>query len=577
MNKDQQLAEILNKYAEMVRNGEITSFAPLLHLLRFENKPLTLKKHFQLEPLFGMHMPKRQCVMCCRQIGKSVSLAAQTLLTSSLIPYYHSLVIQPLFSQIRNFSNQIFRPLMVNSYIAENILDESLENNMLIRTFKNGSRVHFSYSSDKDASRVRGISGISRCAFDETQHLFEEVIPIVGETMSAVEDFGIYQFSGTPLTTDNLLNRLYEQGSMGEIVIPCDHCHYSNVAGIKQDLLKMIGKTTCICAKCGKPLDPRKGFLEFEHPERRNSFMSWHVSAITHPLHCTNKDKWSELLYKYETYSKSTFLNEVLGVPCDENVKLLSVQELKKASHNRPNTIEAAKKVLQEFATILCGVDWGGGGVEGQSTTTIAVMGQRPGQKKLEVIYCERLPPGMGHLEEVARIMNVAKAFGAKILAHDATGAGALRESILMNQGASSFLTIVPFTYVFAPRQELIKFHPATGSSRPYYTLDKSRSLYITVCAIKACQILLPEYNSAAKELDDFLALAEEIRELPNSSQLHLIVRGSSHPDDMAHAVSLGAHAFWYINRCLPSLGSLEKWNVSKENMDLIAPENPKW
>lgn len=577
MNKDQQLAEILNKYAEMVRNGEITSFAPLLHLLRFENKPLTLKKHFQLEPLFGMRMPKRQCVMCCRQIGKSVSLAAQTLLTSSLIPYYHSLVIQPLFSQIRNFSNQIFRPLMVNSYIAENILDESLENNMLIRTFKNGSRVHFSYSSDKDASRVRGISGISRCAFDETQHLFEEVIPIVGETMSAVEDFGIYQFSGTPLTTDNLLNRLYEQGSMGEIVIPCDHCHYSNVAGIKQDLLKMIGKTTCICAKCGKPLDPRKGFLEFEHPERRNSFMSWHVSAITHPLHCTNKDKWSELLYKYETYSKSTFLNEVLGVPCDENVKLLSVQELKKASHNRPNTIEAAKKVLQEFATILCGVDWGGGGVEGQSTTTIAVMGQRPGQKKLEVIYCERLPPGMGHLEEVARIMNVAKAFGAKILAHDATGAGALRESILMNQGASSFLTIVPFTYVFAPRQELVKFHPATGSSRPYYTLDKSRSLYITVCAIKACQILLPEYNSAAKELDDFLALAEEIRELPNSSQLHLIVRGSSHPDDMAHAVSLGAHAFWYINRCLPSLGSLEKWNVSQENMELIAPENPKW
>ena len=127
MNTDQELAKIINTYAEMVKNGEVTSFAPLLHLLRFENKPLTLKKHFQLEPLFSMQIPKRQCVMCCRQIGKSVSLAAQTLLTSALIPYYHSLVIQPLFSQIRNFSNQIFRPLMVNAYIADNILHITAE------------------------------------------------------------------------------------------------------------------------------------------------------------------------------------------------------------------------------------------------------------------------------------------------------------------------------------------------------------------------------------------------------------------------------------------------------------------
>ena len=579
MTNEEELSRILKFYAQAIQEGKVNSFAPLLNLLKFENKPLTLKKHFQLEPIFRMKMPARMCFMTSRQVGKSLSLASQTLLNSCLIPYFHTLVIQPLFSQIRNFSNQLFRPLMMNSYILNEIYSTELENNMLLRSFKNGSRIHFSYSSDKDASRTRGLSGLSKVCYDETQDIFEEIIPIVTEVMSASENYGISQFTGTPLTTDNLLNQLFERGSMAEIVIPCDGCHKHNVASVAQDLLKMIGKTTCVCAKCGKPLDPRKGYFEHAIPERMSTFLSYHICAVTHPLHCTKEKKWAELIYKYETYSKTAFLNEVLGTPCDENVKLLTVGELIAAANSSNNDKNEIKRRLGEYSTIVCGVDWGGGGQLQESTTAIAILGKKATSKTLEVLYLERLKFGISPMEEVEMVIRTASFFGAKVLAHDGTGAGALRENMLMNMGAGALMTIVPFTYVFAPRQEMIKYHPAQAGIRPYYTLDKSRSLYMTICAIKARQVTVPKYECAKDCLDDLFALAEEVKELPNSSELHRIVRGGSHPDDIAHAISFACNVYWHISQSLPDLGSINSsWHTpSEEDLKLIAPDHPSY
>ena len=546
---------ILEYYTRGISSGRITSLASMLPLLTYEGKPLDLKTHFQLEPLFRIRVPRRTAYKTARQVGKSMSVTCNLILSSCMIPNFHNLLVQPQYSQMKQISTVMFKPLVAQSFIHSLIKDSGCPDSERLRAFKNGSRVHFGYCGT-GAGRLRGLSNISRLVCDETQDMDPDEMNIVAETMSASE-YGIYQYTGTPKTTDNYLSVLYDNSSQGVIAIPCDGCSKENIANLEHDLERMIGKKTCICAKCGKPLDPRLGKFIFARPELRDTFDGFHISQITHPLHCRNEVKWAELLYKIETYPPWQVKNEIFGEACDESIKMITVGDLKQASHGRPNTIESARSNMKRFSTIVTGVDWGGGGLDMTSFTTIAILGHSARNNELEVLYMERIPYGKSPTEETERVTALAALFGSDIIAHDASGAGRLREELLMQAGLASRLPVIPFVYVWAPRQDVIKFHESSPGQRSYYSLDKTRSLTMTTAAIKARKILLPEYESCPKLLTDFLALAEDIRDDRAGSQIRVVVRTGTNPDDMAHSVNLAANATWYVNRCLPSLGSL--------------------
>ena len=116
-------------------------------------------------------------------------------------------------------------------------------------------------------------------------------------------------------------------------------------------------------------------------------------------FHVTDREKWFEILRKQQTYTKAAFDNEVLGVPSDESVKMLTKEDLVKASHGRPNTLEAALEVRKRYSTTVIGVDWGGGGTTLQSFTTMAILGYMPTEKKVDVLYMERVPIGKSSME----------------------------------------------------------------------------------------------------------------------------------------------------------------------------------
>lgn len=565
------LEEVLIGYALLLEQGKINSLAPLMSLLTYEGKPMDLKTHFQLEPLYRFRVPRRTVCKTARQVGKSMAVVTNLILSSSLIPNFHNLLVEPQYTQMKHISTVMFKTLVGASLLLPLIKNGECPDSERLRAFINGSRVHFGYCGT-NSGRLRGLNSISRLVSDETQDMDPDEMNIVAETMAAAPpEYGIYQYTGTPKTTDNFLSVLFNRSSGGEIMIPCSSCGKENVASLDHDLQAMIGKTTCICAKCGRPLDPREGRFVFARPERRNVFDGFHISQITHPLHCCNPSKWQELLVKVDTYPTYQVKNEIFGEACDEALKLVTRADLEKASHGHSNNLKEALVRAREYSTVVLGVDWGGGGREMQSYTCIAALGHRSRENVLDVLYMERLPIGKLAAEEANRVLFLATSFQAGIIAHDATGAGRIREELLTQAGADARTMVIPFSYVWAPRQDMIAFHKAVPGFKAYYSLDKTRSLALTCAALQARQIRVPIYNTCPELLDDFISLGEDIRDDRIGNKIRVIVRTGENPDDTAHAVNLAAQGLWYINRCTPSLGELTRRFAAPMN-DLEAP-----
>lgn len=109
----------------------------------------------------------------------------------------------------------------------------------------------------EDATRIRG-PATDENLLDEVQDISYEAIPIIRETM-AMSRFKREVFSGTPLTTDNTINKLWTSSTMMEYAMRCDSCSHWNTLTEDNDPMKMIQKKGLCCAKCGNTLNSRNG------------------------------------------------------------------------------------------------------------------------------------------------------------------------------------------------------------------------------------------------------------------------------------------------------------------------------
>ena len=540
---------------------------------------MSTELHYQMAPFFTFEQPRSTVYMCSRQVGKSYSLSAQAALRSHFYKGFHTLIIEPRADQLSRFNATILRPILKHCLIREEMLDAVNMSKFYTKEFHSGSMIYLEYCF-MNPERVRGISNIAAVSVDECQDIEYDHLPVIMETMSANRYFGLQQFTGTPKTSDGTLGVLWEDSSKAEWCIPCSGCKKRNIPCIDQDLLKMIGKKTIICSKCGKPLDGRKGYYVHARPDISNTHAGYHFCQVTHPLHYGIKRKWQALLGKMEgpgAYSKAKFYNEVLGVPCDENVKLLASSDLLKASSKVKNTIEAACASRRSYAGYVMGVDWSGGGDLEESFTAISIVGFRNGTDILDCVYAERVPMGMSPEEEAAYIMGLFTRTQCVLLAHDYGGAGYVRESLMRQAGLPDH-QIIPYTYVSSSTKDVITYNPPTGSGvRFSYSMDKARSLAILCAMVRAGKISLPEYTDSTRVvLDDLLNLVELPRELPRGNIMYLIGRAPKKPDDFAHALNYAASAIWYTRQSYPDLSVVsDKFKLSDEQLAMAAPTDP--
>jgi len=546
-------------------SGQITNLTPFLPIfLNLHGKPYTLDGYEVMEPLFRIkHIPWRTIYKCGRQVGKSQSVAAQGVMQSILIPHFDTLYVLPIAEMTRRLSSNYVRPLIVESPLKDMITDGSCSQAVLQKSFVNGSNMFFSYAF-LNPDRIRGLA-VSKCCLDECQDLNWEFLPIIRECMSASK-WGYEQYTGTPKTFDNTLQVLWEDSSQAEWIIKCHACNFFNVPSQGHHIMKMIGPvknvlqygTGLICAKCGSPIRAEEGRWTHRYNDRRTEFAGYHVPQPIMRLHYSSEKKWSELIIKRNKVSPSIFFNEVLGESCDVGTKLITKTELQAAcSLDWDNDYDAARKInfASNYTQRILGIDWGGGGMEEISYTTLSVIGLHP-TGRLELIYGERLHMAVNDVEEVSRILELFRVFQCTFVAHDFCGSGSVHETLLIQAGLDAS-KILPLAYVFAPARNIIYFHkPEEGGSRHYYSLDKARSLAILCAIIKTGHLRFPKWESISLLLDDFLHLVEDKIERPGRGDVFRIIRQPKTSDDFAHSCNYAAWAHFRTSQKYPDIAS---------------------
>lgn len=561
-------------FAELARQNAFPSLAPLLPLvLNLNGKPYSIKDHFPFSPLFRTLTPKNQVWCTGRQVSKSTSLAAHGVVLANSVPFFKTLFVTPLYEQIRRFSNNYVRPFIDQSPIKAQWCGTSTENSVLQRSFKNNSMMLFSFAL-LDADRVRGVSA-DRVCIDEVQDMDPDHIPIIQETMS-YSRYATGSFTGTPKTLDNVIFGLYKRSSQAEWFIKCPHCSYWNITSRDHDLDAMIGPYNIhisekypgtVCAKCQKPVNPRYGRWVHRNPERRWQFSGYHVPQIILPLHFSDPEKWSTLLLKREGFGNMTqaqFYNEVMGESIDTGQKLISETELKAACvldwENAKEPDPKCLENLDHYKHRILAVDWGGGGEAGISFTVLSVMGFRP-DGSMDVLWAKRLLIGGDHLAEAVECMKWSQLFKCDFVAHDYTGAGTVRETVMVQAGFN-LDRVMAMRLVRSAAQDLLVYKPPTPiNHRAHYSLDKTRSLLYTCQAIKLKQIRFFHYDWTSQDspglIADFLALVENKADSRSGSDIYTITRNTLLTDDFAQAVNIGAAALWHINDAWPNFAAL--------------------
>ena len=503
----------------------------------------------------------------------STSLAAHGVVFSNAVPFFKTLYITPRFEQIRRFSNNYVRPFVDLSPIKSQWSGTSTENSVLQRSFKNNSMMLFSFAL-LDADRVRGVSA-DRVCIDEVQDMDPDHIPIIQETMS-YSRWGTSYYTGTPKTLDNLIYGLYKRSSQAEWFIPCESCKHWNIPALEHDLDAMIGdynihisekQPGTVCAKCRKPVNPRHGRWVHRFPDRRWQFAGYHVPQLILPLHFADPEKWSTLLLKREGYGNMTqaqFYNEVMGESVDTGQKLVSETDLKAACilewENKKEPAPVCFKNLSSYTHRILAIDWGGGGEAGISFTVLSVMGFRP-DGTIDVIWAKRLLIGGDHLAEAVECMKWSNLFNCDFVAHDYTGAGTVRETVMVQAGFN-LDRVMAMRLVRSAAQDLLVYKPPTEiNHRAHYSLDKTRSLLYTCQAIKLKQVRFFQYDRISQEMpgliSDFLALVENKADSRTSSDIYTITRNVLLTDDFAQAVNLGCAALWHINNAWPNFAAI--------------------
>lgn len=527
----------------------------------------------------------------------STSLAAKAVVQCQGTPFYSILCITPFFEMIRRFSNNYVKPFIELSPVKELMIGKSTTSSVLQKSFKNNSQILFSFALES-ADRVRGISA-NQLVFDEVQDMRLDVIPVILEVMSGAPNGGVEQYAGTPKSMENAIQALKVDSSQAEYVVKCVRggCGYWNVPSLARDLEAMTGpyrddisesRPGLLCAKCQQPINPKlHGRWIHAYPERRWKFAGYHLPQHIFPLHYGNPEKWQILLNKRDGKGNTpthVYHNEVCGESSDSGARMITETDLKNACILPwPNKIEQARDHKQSYKYRLLSADWGGGGKKRTSYTKYAVMGIR-NDGRIDVIYGLQSMSPHDHIHEAKLAMNLLKIFGLPVMSHDYGGAGAIRETLIMQAGFDK-RKIIPIAYEGAAKGDIMKYAPPTETRpRGYWQVDRSRSLQLVIECIKNGHIRFFQYDYVDNDeqglVRDFLALVEENNDTRLTNR-YSIIRDPSRSDDFAHAVNIGACTLWQMAGAWPDIAEIHDLQVpsavadSQKDLDMSAAAMP--
>lgn len=550
-----EFEKALQRMSERLRRVP-THLDDLAFMLQHEGRPLSLELFYNMRDLFMSVPPRRMLYKTARQIAKSTTASAANIVERIVRKETKSLIVTPLFAQAHRLSTEIAAPMVDRCLFRDGIVGGN-EQQVLKRRYANSSVDHYCYAF-LSAGRIRGFSGIDRIWLDEIQDVRAEFLPVIEQTAAGRQYTGWKWYTGTPLSMGNLIQILWESSSQAVEAVKCLACNRWNIGCVEEDLLKMIGRTTCVCAACGRPLDVMMKVYIPRYPEREEDFPGRHVSQVLHPFHALIPSKWKELRWFMEKYTTARFYNEILGESYDSADRMIDQPSLRRACVLGPNTFEEARRRKKELALSCVAVDWTGGG-DGNSLTKIVFGGVPYRSSEVHIHYMVSLPPSMPVQDQIPEVLRLVNAYRPDLFAHDYTGHGWLFEALGVSLDLDKRI-IRPFEYGMSAAREVIYANTSKTGLRSSLHLDHTRSLFALYSMLKAGRVKLPDWDaqrsadSEARPADDFMNMFAESRPGLRSGEVLYVRKDSGHSDDFVHATNFLASACWHEMGSYPAV-----------------------
>ena len=110
------------------------------------------------------------------------------------------------------------------------------------------------------------------------------------------------------------------------------------------------------------------------------------------------------------------------------------------------------------------------------------------------------------------------------------------------------------------------------SSARSHFSLDRTRSILVSLQGIKRKKIIFPPWKVFQPLLTDILALQNEQSESRMTGTVFLLSRKAGMPDDFAHAFNYAMHLLvWIIGNDTGDRGAEYQYLLSSRNTSLEA------
>lgn len=495
-----------------------------VNYVHIEGKPFTLKGRPYLWPIYTQPL-RKVMLKFARQCEKSTAIANRMLYFSFGFPHFRSLYVTPSLDQTRQFSTDKIHALITQSPILKKRFTKNTAkiDRVMQKRFANGSIIHFR-ACNLTPDRVRGITA-DQLAIDEIQDILTDHLPVIQETISHSEHkYMIY--AGTPKTFENTLQTQWEKTSQGEFLIKCKSCKKYNF--IAEDNIGLKGpicsNKDCAGRARGNVLDNSTG--RWIHLNENAYMHGFRIPQLIVPW-----TDWEEILYKYETYEKGKFYNEVLGLSHDLSEMAVTERQLIVCCDPyRPNVPHLTPKEngqLPFYYNIFMGVDWG---LNLGSYTVVAIGGYMG--KRLDVLYMEKFKDMIDHMDQIDRIVELCNKFNVKAIGTD-FGAGFMESDELRKKVPNRSVARI---YLAANQKAKVAWNKKSGMfvANRTTTLSDMFSL-IGRSTTNNRLISFPKYSDFKEYGKDFLVIFKDYNS--RTRQVYYD-HPEDKPDDCAHAVN---------------------------------------
>jgi len=318
-------------------------------------------------------------LMTARQVSKSTTLAADSIIRCEALAPYTSVIVTPSQDQTRKFSHDRLGPTINDSpAVRAQVTSEQLAN-VLEREFITGSKIYLSYAKD-NADRARGITG-DELKLDEVQDIILPLVePVLRESLFTSRHKR-RMWSGTPKSMSNgIEQRVWRQSDQREWMVRCRH---HGPEPLHQKLtLENVGKHGPICKRCGRPLDTLDGLwviTSTRTPQGKEPRIhGYHLPQIIFPTTDvevapgkTGFLDWEEFLADLEEGDEATILNEKFGVSADSEERPVTEDELRALCDENARMAQTYSDSMIGQHT-FAGIDWG----SGSKSATVLAIGQ---------------------------------------------------------------------------------------------------------------------------------------------------------------------------------------------------------